>query len=444
MSFCNILDTSNSPPIRPDNCPWIARISNFDDFTLMIECTANSSSTTVVISQMYSILSASFGQKAPVQNYKLGHLVFSDDKLYCATFEDNDIRVVNLTVGKNPPVYQITVSGSVHSVHFVVNDTSVQLVVFHSAGVSVLDVGEHQTESSSQESRMLGSGNLDIPSGGSPPPGMSVVNNTFVAFVADKYALEICPLEGDFAVKFSVSDLARYHLSVQPGKDSSNTPTNEFSVRLTVGVAVGACALIILVVIPLIALTAYIARKRHGRNQRGVPLITSEDNDDTVTQRPNLVIPRWMQERVARLRGGYNRLSPGSSGSVTTVDSMGSVHTNISIASDLDVSDGEIKPPTPELPPPTQASDPYKQEYVLPSPPAPVHQSTQPLPQDSAEERSTQADTQSLSAQSHDVTAVEDGEPHDGPFIVPTSPPLPQHPLPAEERHSGDGISSSL
>ena len=138
---------------------------------------------------------------------------------------------------------------------------------------------------------------------------------------------------------------------------------------------------------------------------------------------------------MARLRGGYNRLSPGSSGSVTTVDSMGSVHTNISITSDLDVSDGEIEPPTTELPPPTQASDPYKQEYVLPSPPAPVHQSTQPLPQDSAEEQSTQ---------SHDVTAVEDGEPHDGPFIVPTSPPLPQHPLPEEERHSEDGISSSL
>jgi hypothetical protein len=401
----------------------------------MIECTANSSSTTVVISQMYSILSASFGQKAPVQNYKLGHLVFSDDKLYCATFEDNDIRVVNLTVGKNPPVYQITVSGSVHSVHFVVNDTSVQLVVFHSAGVSVLDVGEHQTESSSQESRMLGSGNLDIPSGGSPPPGMSVVNNTFVAFVADKYALEICPLEGDFAVKFSVSDLARYHLSVQPGKNSSNTPTNELSVRLTVGVAVGtACALIILVVIPLIVLTAYIVRKRHRRIPRGVPLITSEDNDNTVTQRLNLIIPRWMQERVARLRGGYNRLSPGSSGSVTTVDSMGSVHTNISITSDLDVSDGEIEPPTPELPPPTQACDRHNEEYV-PNPNA-----TQHLPQDNAEERSTQVDTLSSSVQSNAFTAVEDEEPHNGPFVVPTSPPVPPHPLPEEERHSADGM----
>ena len=265
MSFCNVLDISNSPPIRPDNCPWIARISNFDDFTLMVECTADSNSTTVVVSQMYSILSAAFGQKAPVQNYELGHLVFSDDKLYCATFEDREIRVVNLTVGKNPPVYPITVSGSIHSVHFVVNDTSVLLVVLHSAGVSVVDVGEHQTESSSQESKMLGSGNLDIPSGGSPPPGMSVVNNTFVAFVADKYALEIRPLKGDFAAKFLVSDLARYKLLVHPGKNSSNTPTNELSVRLTVGVSVGTCSLIILVVIPLIGLTAYIVRKRHRR-----------------------------------------------------------------------------------------------------------------------------------------------------------------------------------
>ena len=171
----------------------------------------------------------------------------------------------------------------------------------------------------------------------------------------------------------------------------------------------------------------------HLRNPRELRLMNPEDNNDTVTHRLNLFLRRWMREGVAHLRSGYSRLSR-LSGSVTSVDSVGNIHTDLSIASDLNVSDGQIEPP--ELPHPMQACNPHNQEFVLPN----LHV-TQPLPQDSAEERSTQVDTQSLSAQNHDVMAVEDGEPHDGQYIVSNNLPLPPHPLPEEERHSGDGMA---
>ena len=140
LSQCNVKTLVNFGPLElPDNCPWIAKLSQFDAVNIVAECTSGKNSQVVVVVWLYSILQGQFAQELPHRQYPLGQLTFSSDRLISAMWKGSSVQLKNLT-GNNPPTATISASGVVDSVLIVGTGYNSLIVVATEDGVQKCDL----------------------------------------------------------------------------------------------------------------------------------------------------------------------------------------------------------------------------------------------------------------------------------------------------------------
>ena len=139
LGVCSL--TSDKPyfiPI-PSNCPYIAKLSQFDAENILVECTSSKDSQSVVQVGIYSIPDARFVQQLPLQQYDVGQIMFSGDRLIVVTWKDKTAKLANLSES-NPPSATVVAKGNVDSAHIVGSGITSQLVVVAKGGVEQYDL----------------------------------------------------------------------------------------------------------------------------------------------------------------------------------------------------------------------------------------------------------------------------------------------------------------
>ena len=139
LGVCSLLSDTPAFIDVPSNCPYIARLSQFDPENILVECTSSKDSQRVVQVWLFSIPDAKFVQQLPLQQYNVGQIVFSGDRLVVATWEDKTVMLANLSES-NPPSATAEAKGNVDSAHIVGSGITSQLVVVAEGGVQQYDL----------------------------------------------------------------------------------------------------------------------------------------------------------------------------------------------------------------------------------------------------------------------------------------------------------------
>ena len=197
LGVCSL--TSDTPDFItvPSNCPYIARLSQFDPENILVECTSSKDSQRVVQVWLFSIPNAQFVQQLPLQQYNVGQITFSGDRLVVATWEDKTVTLANLSES-NPPSATVVAKGNVDSAHIVSSWIPSQLVVVTEGGVQQYDL--HAVFDGNAEPRTLeGSENVltrfDDPSS----PTAQVVDQNIIILTrhGSTYGMALLSLNGD-------------------------------------------------------------------------------------------------------------------------------------------------------------------------------------------------------------------------------------------------------
>ena len=123
----------------PSNCPWIAKLSQFDPISILVECTSDKDSQWVVAVWLFSVPDASFTLQLPQQHYDVGQIAFPANRLICVTWKDTVVSLTNLSES-NPPSATIVTKRNVDSGHIVGTGISSQLVLVVKGGVQQYDL----------------------------------------------------------------------------------------------------------------------------------------------------------------------------------------------------------------------------------------------------------------------------------------------------------------
>ena len=267
LGVCSL--TSDTPAFiaTPLYCPNIARLSQFDPESILVECTSSKDSQSVVQVGLFSIPDAKFVQQLPLEHYDVGQIVFSGDRLVVATWKDKTVMLANLSES-NPPSATTEAKGNVDSAHIVGSGITSQLVVVAKGGVQQYDL--HAVFDGKREPKTLeGSENVltrfDDPSS----PTAQVVEQCLVIPTrkGSTYGMALLSLNGDKPKAIPGVRPARF--AVYPGVNVTNStePTviNQALVYGVYGAAGGGVVVVaILALIIAVAIIAIVRRKLKG------------------------------------------------------------------------------------------------------------------------------------------------------------------------------------
>ena len=139
LGVCSLKSDIPSFIAVPTSCPYIAKLSLFDPVNILVECTSGKDSQWVEAVWLFSIRDSEFTQRLPQQDYDVGQIVFSDNRLISATWRDMTVTLTNLSK-RNPPSATVVAKGKVDSAHIVDTGSTSQLVVVAKGGVQQYDL----------------------------------------------------------------------------------------------------------------------------------------------------------------------------------------------------------------------------------------------------------------------------------------------------------------
>ena len=247
----------------PFNCPWIAKLSQFDARHILVECTAEKDSPRVVAVRLFSIPDASFAQELPQQHYDVGQIAFSANRLICATWKDTIVSLTNLSEG-NPPSATVVAKGNVDSAHIVGTGFASQLLVVMKGGVQQYDL--HAVFDGNTETTTLEGSENVLTHFDDPTCPMAKVEDQHIIIPTRKdttYGMALLSLNGDKPEVINGIRPARF--AIYSGIHVTNpTEVTVENVALTVSLSTTIPSAVILMAMIVIALVliAVIQRKK--------------------------------------------------------------------------------------------------------------------------------------------------------------------------------------
>ena len=274
LGVCSLKSDIPSFIAVPTSCPYIAKLSLFDPVNILVECTSGKDSQWVDAVWLFSIRDSKFTQRLPQQDYDVGQIVFSDNRLISATWRDMTVTLTKLSKS-NPPSATVVAKGNVDSAHIVGTGSTSQLVVVAKGGVQQYDL--HAVFGGSTEAKTL-EGSEDVLTHFDDPscPTAQVVDQCVVIPTrrGTTYGMALLPLNGDKPEVIPGVRPARF--AVYPGVNITNpTEPTEAKVSLVgvyAGISAGVVVVILTVTILLpivlsLSLLAAIQRRRRRRNK---------------------------------------------------------------------------------------------------------------------------------------------------------------------------------
>ena len=224
LGLCN--PKTVEPPVfidYPSNCVWIAKLSQFDAGNIVAECTSGKDSQLVMAVWLFNYRSAGFTQRLPHQQYSVGQLVFSSDRLIGATWKDSTVWLKNLTES-TPPSAIVAAKGRVDSVHIIGTGPAATLVIVTQGGVQQYDL--HAVFDGDETATTLeGSENVLTQFDDPASPGTQVTEDEHIIIPTRKdttYGMAVLSLNGDKPV--IVEGIHPARLAFFPG-DNVTIPT---------------------------------------------------------------------------------------------------------------------------------------------------------------------------------------------------------------------------
>ena len=270
LGLCN--PKTKEPPVfidYPSNCVWIAKLSQFDAGNIVAECTSGKDSQLVVAVWLFNYRSAGFTQRLPHQQYSVGQLVFSSDRLIGATWKDFNVWLKNLTES-TPPSATVVAKGRVDSVHIIGTGSTATLVIVAQGGVQQYDL--HAVFVGDETSTTLeGSENVLTQFDDPASPGTQVIKDEHIIIPTRNdttYGMTVLSLNGDKPV--SVKGIRPARLAFFPG-DNITIPI-EVTVEdstFVLAMSVGFSGAPILITIALMLVLIVVILKRRSNRPRG-------------------------------------------------------------------------------------------------------------------------------------------------------------------------------
>ena len=271
LGLCSLLSDTPDFITIPSNCPYIARLSQFDPENILVECTSGKDSQRVVQVWLYSIPNAQFVQQLPPKQYDVGQIVFSSDRLIVATWEDKTVMLANLSEN-NPPSATVVAKGNVDSAHIVGSGITSQLLVVAKGGVQQYDLhavfdGKREPKTHEGSENVLT--HFDDPSS----PTAQVVDQYLIIPTrkGSTYGMALLSLNGDKPKVIPGVRPARF--AVYPGVNVTNSTdkTESYKARVDVyfaiGGGVGVVIFTVIILSPLIVAAILEIRKRRNHDK---------------------------------------------------------------------------------------------------------------------------------------------------------------------------------
>ena len=272
LGVCSLNSYTPSFIKVPTSCPYIAKLSLFDPVNILVECTSGKDSQWVEAVWLFSIRDSEFTQRLPQQDYDVGQIVFSDNRLISATWRDMTVTLTNLSK-RNPPSATVVAKGKVDSAHIVDTGSTSQLVVVAKGGVQQYDL--HAVFGGSTKPKTL-EGSEDVLTHFDDPscPTAQVVDQCVVIPTRrdTTYGMALLPLNEDKPEIIPGVRPARFAVYTGVNITNPTEPTGAKVSLVVVYVGISAGVVLILTVtilLPIVlslSLLAVIQRKRRRRN----------------------------------------------------------------------------------------------------------------------------------------------------------------------------------